>query len=234
MTTQSPAIELQALHKYYNRGEPNQVHALKDINLSIAENEIVCLRGPSGSGKSTLLCIMGCVFPPTSGRAAIGGKQLSRMPDRFLTIHRRQTIGFIFQHFNILPHLTVEKNITLPLMALGYNPRECRDKAAPLLTRFGIEHRRNFLASQISGGELQRVAIARALINDPPIILADEPTAHLDSALSHELMDSLTSLKKEGKTIILTSHDPLVTEHPEVNRIIDVVDGTIMEATDAA
>ena len=221
-------IELKAVHKYYNRGEVNEVHALKDIDLSIHKNEIVCLRGPSGSGKSTLLCIMGCVFGPSSGRAAIGGEQISRMPDRFLTIHRRQNIGFIFQHFNILPQLTVEKNITIPLLPLGFTPKECRILAEPLLSRFGIAHRRNFLASQISGGELQRVAIARALINDPPIILADEPTAHLDATLSLDFMDNLTSLKKEGKTIILTSHDPLVTDHPAVDRIVDLVDGIII------
>ncbi len=227
MPSVSPQVELKGVHKYYNRGEPNEVYALKDINLAINKNEIVCLRGPSGSGKSTLLCIMGCVFAPSSGRAAIGGKQISRMVDRFLTIHRRQNIGFIFQHFNILPQLTVEKNITSPLLPLGFTPKECKQRVEPLLIRFGIGHRRNFLASQISGGELQRVAIARALINNPPIILADEPTAHLDAALSRVFMENLTSLKAEGKTIILTSHDPLVANHGTVDRVVDMVDGVI-------
>ena len=227
MASTSPQIELKEVHKYYNRQQPNEVHALKDINLAIHKGEIVCLRGPSGSGKSTLLCIMGCVFAPSSGRAAIGGRQISRMPDRFLTLHRRENIGFIFQHFNILPHLTVEKNIILPLLPLGFSLKECRRRVEPLLTRFGIAHRRNFLASQISGGELQRVAIARALINNPPIILADEPTAHLDASLSKDFMQILGSLKKEGKTVILTSHDPLVTDHPVIDRIVDVADGFI-------
>lgn len=227
MASTSPQIELREVHKYYNRQQTNEVHALKDINLTLHKGEIVCLRGPSGSGKSTLLCIMGCVFAPSSGRAAIGGRQISRMPDRFLTLHRRENIGFIFQHFNILPHLTVEKNIILPLLPLGFSLKECRRRVEPLLTRFGIAHRRNFLASQISGGELQRVAIARALINNPPIILADEPTAHLDASLSKDFMQILGSLKKEGKTVILTSHDPLVTDHPVIDRIVDVADGFI-------
>jgi putative ABC transport system ATP-binding protein len=221
------AIELSGVHKYYNQGQENEVHALKDICLQIGQREIVCLRGPSGSGKSTLLSIMGCVFGPTSGRAAVGGRQLSRMPDHHLTRYRRETIGFIFQHFNILPELTVEKNIVLPLLPLGIGVREQKKRAAILMERFGIIHRRNFQASQISGGELQRVAIARALILDPPIILADEPTAHLDSSRSMELMDCLADLHHDGKTIILTSHDPLVTGHEIIDRVIDMEDGSI-------
>lgn len=223
-----PQIELVSVHKYYNQGQENEVHALKDINLTIAREEIVCLRGPSGSGKTTLLCLTGCVFGPSSGRAAVGGKQLQRMPDEFLTKYRRETIGFIFQHFNILPNLSVEQNVALPLLPLGISPKEQKQRVQPLLERFGIDHRKNFKASQISGGELQRLAIARALINDPPIILADEPTAHLDSSRSHELMEYLVSLRRDGKTIILTSHDPLVTEHAGVDRIVDVHDGRII------
>ncbi len=223
----TPQIELTSVNKYYNQGQENEVHALKDVNLSIARQEIVCLRGPSGSGKTTLLCLIGCVFGPSSGRAAVGGQQLQRMPDEFLTKYRRETIGFIFQHFNILPQLSVEQNVALPLLPLGISPRSRKERVMPLLERFGIEHRKNFKASQISGGELQRVAIARALINDPPIILADEPTAHLDSRRSHELMEYLVSLRQDGKTIILTSHDPLVTEHAGVDRIVDVQDGRI-------
>ncbi len=230
MQMQNPQIELLDVDKYYNRGQENEVHALKNISLLVATGEIVCLRGPSGSGKSTLLCLMGCVFGPSSGRAAVGGKQLQRMPDAYLTRYRRENIGFIFQHFNILPQLTVEQNIVLPLLPLGVGPKEQKSMAEPLLERFGILHRRAFKASQISGGELQRVAIARALINDPPILLADEPTAHLDSERSHALMDHLLSLGEEGKTIVLTSHDPLVTENSAVNRVIDIQDGAIVVA----
>ncbi|MCA1765251.1 MAG: ABC transporter ATP-binding protein [Desulfobulbaceae bacterium] len=220
-------IELQSVNKVYNFGQPNEVQALFDINLLIEENSMVCLRGASGSGKSTLLAIIGCVFPATSGRAAVAGKQLARLPDRFMTIHRRRTVGFIFQQFNILPDLTVLDNITLPLLPLGISPDERRRRAAELIERLGIGHRRDFPAGQVSGGELQRVAIARALINNQPIILADEPTAHLDTSLSHDFMEIMVELKKAGKTIVIASHDPLVTEHPGMDRIIDVRDGRI-------
>ncbi len=220
-------IELESVNKIYNQGQPNEVQALYDVDLVIEANSMVCLRGASGSGKSTLLSIIGCILPPTSGRATVAGKQLSRLPDRFMTIHRRQTIGFIFQQFNILPDLTVQENISLPLLPLGVSPEERRMRAKVLIERLGISHRQNFPAGQISGGELQRVAIARALINDQPIILADEPTAHLDTKLSKEFLQIMVDLKKTGKTIIIASHDPLVTEKPEIDRIIDVTDGRV-------
>jgi putative ABC transport system ATP-binding protein len=174
-------IELENIYKTYNQEKPNEVTALYDVSLTVEPQTMVCLQGASGSGKSTLLAIVGCVFPPTSGRASIAGKQLSRMPDRFLTIHRRETIGFIFQQFNVLSHLSVLHNITLPLLPLGVSPREQKIRARKLMEQLSISHRENFPAGQISGGELQRVAIARALINDQPIILADEPTPQLDS-----------------------------------------------------
>ncbi len=220
-------IELESVTKIYNKGRPNEVKALTGVSLTIEPQTMVCLKGASGSGKSTLLSIVGCVFPPTSGRASIAGKQLSRLPDRFLTIHRRETIGFIFQQFNILPGLTVMDNITLPLLPLGVSPRERRKKARILTEQLSITHRENFLANQISGGELQRVAIARALINNPPIILADEPTAHLDSRLSMEFMSIMNDLRLAGKTIIIASHDTLVTDHPQVHHIVGVKDGRI-------
>ena len=220
-------IELAKTTKIYNQGKPNEVTALHEVSLTVAPQTMVCLQGASGSGKSTLLAIIGCVFPPTSGRATIAGKQLSRMPDRFLTIHRRETIGFIFQQFNVLPRLSVLDNITLPLLPLGVSPRERRKRARKLLEQLAISHRENFPAGQISGGEMQRVAIARALINNQPIILADEPTAHLDTRLSMEFMRIMSGLKTDGKTIIIASHDPLVSEHPAIDRIIQIKDGTI-------
>ena len=220
-------IELEEVNKIYNQGKPNEVWALRDATLHIRENSMTCLKGASGSGKSTLLAIIGCVFPPTRGKAAIAGKQLARLPDRFLTRHRRSTIGFIFQQFNILPDLTVLDNIALPLMPLGIPPQTRKEKAETLLETFGMGHRKNFLANQISGGELQRVAIARALINDQPILLADEPTAHLDTKLSMEFMEIMSELKKKGKTIIIASHDPLITENPDLDEIVDIKDGRI-------
>ena len=221
-------ILLKDLYKTYNKGQTNEVAALVGINLNVHENEVVCLKGPSGSGKSTLLSIMGCVFPPTSGVAEVDGKKLSRLPDRFLTLHRRKCIGFIFQQFNILPQLSVVDNVMVPLMILGYSPGIRRKKAIELLEKLHIVHRADFPASQISGGELQRVAIARALVNDPPIILADEPTAHLDHNLSLGFLDFMQQLHKEGKTIVMTSHDPLVTDHPCVDRVVEMADGRML------
>ncbi len=220
-------IELNSVNKTYNQGLPNEVQALDDVSLAIDAGSMVCLRGASGSGKSTLLAIIGCIFPPTSGRATVAGKSLARLPDRFMTIHRRRTIGFIFQQFNILPDLSVLDNVALPLLPLGVSPAERGRRAAALLERLGISHRGDFPAGQISGGELQRVAIARALINDQPIILADEPTAHLDSRLSNEFMKIMSDLKEAGKTIVIASHDPLVTENEAIDRIIDIKDGKI-------
>jgi putative ABC transport system ATP-binding protein len=220
-------IELQDVTKIYNQGEANEVKALDRVTLGIEAGSMVCLKGASGSGKSTLLAIIGCVFPPSRGRAVIAGKPLSRLPDRFLTIHRRQVIGFIFQQFNILPDLSVLDNVTLPLLPLGIAPGQRRDRAKRLLAQLAIDHRLDFPASQISGGELQRLVIARALINDPPIILADEPTAHLDTRLSNELMKILAELKAAGKTVVIASHDPLVANHPSIERIIEIRDGRL-------
>ena len=221
-------IELVKVNKIYNQGRANEVHALHDVDLTVAAGEMVCLKGASGSGKSTLLSIIGCVFGPTSGRAVIGGKPLSRLPDRFLTIHRRKTIGFIFQQFNLINSLTVLGNVCLPLLPLGVSPAERKERGEALLARFGLAHRAGFRADQISGGEMQRVAIARALINDPPIILADEPTAHLDTRLSRELMEILAGLKENGKTIVIASHDELVTGHRAIDRTVAVRDGRVV------
>lgn len=224
-------ITLVGVNKKYNSGQLNEVQALFDIDLSVEAGTALCLRGPSGSGKSSLLGIIGCTFPPTSGRAEVAGKQISRLPDHFLTRHRRESIGFIFQRFNLLEDISVMENITLPLLPLGVSPKERKRRSVALMERLKIEHRMSFPAGQISGGEQQRVAIARALIHDPPIILADEPTAHLDEGLSNALMDIMEGLKGEGKTVIITSHDPLVAEHPSIDRIASMKDGRILSAT---
>ncbi len=220
-------IELSAVEKWYNRGLPNEVHALQQIELAVEENEAVCIQGPSGSGKSTLLCIIGALFGPTSGRATIDGRSLSRLPDRFLTSYRRELIGFIFQRFQIIEELTVAANVALPLLPLGVSVRERKQRTTEALKLLNIDHRSSFPASAISGGELQRAAIARALINDPSIILADEPTAHLDSRLSLQLMEIIAQLKTAGKTIVIASHDPLVFEHPVIDRCLFMRDGRL-------
>ncbi len=221
-------IVMENVSKTYNRGEVNEVVALKNISLQFDRGEMVCVRGPSGSGKTTLVSIIGCVFQPTSGKATIGGKKISRLPDHFLTQYRREMIGFVFQHFNLLGQLNVIDNVSLPLLPLGIAPRTRTKMAEVLLEKYGIIHRRHFPAGQLSGGEQQRVALARALINNPQVIVADEPTAHLDSTLSMEVMNMLVSLKQEGKTLVLTSHDPLVASHQGVDRIIDVGDGNLI------
>lgn len=220
-------LQLDDVVKIYNRGETNEVVALHGVSLAIARGEMLCLRGPSGSGKTTLLSILGCIFSPTSGRASIGGKKITRLPDHFLTLYRRQLIGFVFQNFNMLEHLSVLDNVTLPLLPLGIAPKNRQKRGDALLDKLAIGHRRNFPVRQLSGGELQRAAIARALINDPPIIIADEPTAHLDSTLSGEVMEILATLKNEGRTVVIASHDPLVSGHGAMDRIIGVRDGTI-------
>lgn len=222
-------IELNGVEKIYNRGEPGEVHVLHDITLDVEEGTMVCLRGPSGSGKTTLLSIIGCVFPPTSGSAIIAGKKISRLPDHFLCNYRRQMIGFVFQNFNMLPELSVLENVTLPLYPAGISPKRRKSIAEPLLERLGLSHRRDFPVARISGGELQRVAICRALIHDPPVILADEPTAHLDSTLASQFMEILLQLKRQGKTVVLTSHDPRVYDHPAVDRVVDIADGRIFD-----
>ncbi len=220
-------VRLQEVNKYYNRGVENEVHALKQVSLSIGEGEMVCLQGPSGSGKSTLLSIIGCLFPPTSGSAWISGKQLTRLPDHFLTLHRRENIGFIFQRYNLIESLTVLENVTIPLLPLGIAPAERNKRARKLLSNLDILHRQKFRVNKISGGEMQRVAIARALICNPPLILADEPTAHLDKALSLQFMETMAALKSEKKTVIITSHDPLVAGHEAIDTLYTIRDGWI-------
>lgn len=222
-------IDLTGVEKWYNRGGTNEVHALRHIDLSIAGNEVVCIHGPSGSGKSTLLAILAGIIGPTSGSAVVNGKKLARLPDRFLTLYRREQIGFIFQRFQIIPELTVLANVTLPLLPLGIKPAEQNRRAMALLELLSIGHRARFPAAEISGGELQRVAIARALIHDPPIIIADEPTAHLDRGLSLEFLSIIADLKGRGKTIVIASHDPLVSDSAVVDRCLQMCDGRLEE-----
>ncbi|MEJ2134353.1 MAG: ABC transporter ATP-binding protein [Desulfofustis sp.] len=224
-------IELHRVEKYYNRGAHHQVHALRGIDLSIDAGETVCIHGPSGSGKSTLLAILGGIIGPTCGSAVIGGKKMARLPDRFLTLYRRQHIGFIFQRFRLIPELSVLENVTLPLLPLGIRPADRKKRGRELLHRLEIDHRRDFPAAEVSGGELQRAAVARALINDPAVIIADEPTAHLDTRLSGDFLAIMADLKRLGKTIIIASHDPLVSASPVVDRCLYLRDGQLRAAS---
>ena len=213
--------------KTYNRGKPNEVTAVKDASLKINEGSLAVLKGPSGSGKTTMLSLIGCLTTPTRGEVIILGKKVSKLPERFRNQHKRNHIGFIFQHFQLIPDMSVLDNIVLPLLPEGINPKERNKRADRLLEQFNLAHRRHFKVSNLSGGEQQRVAIARALINNAGILLADEPTAHLDSKLTGDLLDYIEQLKQSGHTILITSHDPIIYQNPAVDRVFEMKDGKI-------
>jgi putative ABC transport system ATP-binding protein len=216
-------IELSNVCKSYDRGQNSAVHALQDISFRVQGGEFLAIRGPSGSGKSTLLNILGCLDVPTSGTYRLAGEDVSRHSDRELSRARARRIGFIFQSFNLLPGTTARENVELP-MIYGTG-RVDRKKALALLERMGLVERASHFANELSGGQQQRVAIARALVNDPPLILADEPTGNLDSTASREVMGILQELRLEGRTIILVTHDDAVASF--AGREIVLHDGAI-------
>ncbi len=221
-------IRCEHVTKVFNKGRANEVVAVRDVSLEIAEGKVAVLRGPSGSGKTTLLSLIACVARPTSGRVFVSGKEVSKLPENFLTSFRREHVGIIFQQFNLIPELSVLDNVTLPLVPTPIPPRESRKRALELLRRLGMEKRSSFKVRELSGGEQQRVAIARAMIANPRIIVADEPTAHLDTKLAEEFLDIMRSLKQEGRTIVIATHDPLVYEHEIVDVIFDMRDGMLV------
>jgi putative ABC transport system ATP-binding protein len=221
-------IELKAIRKTFNPGRGNEFQALGGIDLHLPARRITAFRGPSGSGKTTLLAIIGCLSRPTSGRVRLQGRDISGLPERFLTAIRRQTFGFIFQQFNLIKGLSALENVMLPAYPIGGDWRELNERAERLLGELRLSHRSKARVDWLSGGEQQRVAIARALINDPEIVIADEPTANLDSALAMEFMAILENLSASGKTIILSSHDPLVVESAIVDQVIDLRDGRVV------
>lgn len=214
--------------KVYNSGMPDQVNALHEASIEIGQGEIVVLKGPSGSGKTTLLSLIGCMARPTQGSITVHGKDVAKLPERFLTNIRRRTFGFVFQQFNLIRGITVMENVLLPLYPLEMPFKEMKHRAGRILEHLNISHKSGFMVKQLSGGEQQRVAIARALINDPLIILADEPTAHLDSKLSREFTDIVQNLNKEGKTIVIATHDPEVYDQSFINRTIEMKDGRVL------
>lgn len=224
-------ITLENVTKFFNRGRPNEVCAVHSLSTVIRQNEIVVLKGPSGSGKTSLLGLIGCMSRPTSGKIVINGKDIAKLPERFLTEIRRKTFGFIFQQFNLIPGTSVIDNIMLPLFPTHVKLAEIREKAESIMAKLDLAKRRNFPVQGLSGGEQQRTAIGRALINDPDMILADEPTAHLDTKLSMDLIDIIHNLQGEGKTVVIASHDPLIYEHQFINRVIEMRDGTITGVT---
>ncbi len=220
-------IRIEKASKCINRGRPNEIWPVKDVSLQILRGEVVVLKGPSGSGKTSLLSLIGCMSRPTEGRILIHGRDVAKLPERFLTDIRRRLFGFIFQQFNLIQGITVRENIMLPLYPTERSFRDMKDRAEELMESLGIIERQHFRVKGLSGGEQQRVAIARALINDPEVVLADEPTAHLDTKLSKDLIEILRKLKGEGKTIVIATHDPLVYEQDIIDRIIEMRDGRI-------
>lgn len=218
-------IRTEDVTKTYNTGRPNEALAVSGVSVSILENDFAVLKGPSGSGKTTLLSLIGCMTRPTSGSIFVEGKDVSHLPERFLTGIRRKTFGFIFQQFNLIQGMSVLQNVMIPLYPAGTRIAGELKKADEILESLGMSRRREFMVNSLSGGEQQRVAIARALINEPDIILADEPTAHLDTSLSADFMEIMHTLRNRGKTIIIASHDPIVFEDSHISQVVAMRDG---------
>ncbi len=221
-------IELRDIRKVFNMGKPNEFVAVEGVSLAIVPLQVTILKGPSGSGKTTLLSILGCMTRPTSGRIVLHDREITSLPERFLTEIRRNTFGFIFQQFNLIKGITALENVMVAAYPGGEKHSLLKQRAIALLDVFNLGHKASSKIEWLSGGEAQRVAIARALINDPDVIIADEPTAHLDSKLSGEFMETMRRLKNEGRTILIASHDPVVYASDLADRVIEMRDGSIV------
>ena len=217
-------IQLLNIEKFYKMGT-QEVPVLKGINLAINKNEYVALMGPSGSGKSTLMNILGCLDSPTAGTYLINSKNVSSLPDDNLAEIRNKEIGFVFQQFHLLPRLTALENVALPLVYAGWSAKKRIAKATQMLAKVSLSDRAHHKPNELSGGQCQRVAIARALVNDPSIILADEPTGNLDSKTSVEIMQLFGDIQASGNTVILVTHEEDIAAYAQ--RIIRLKDGII-------
>ena len=223
-----PIIRTEKVDKFYYSGRPEEVRALSQINLEISKNQFALIRGPSGSGKTTLLNLISTVDRPTKGRILLFEEDLSRYSDAELSRIRQKRIGLIFQNFNLLSRLPAWENVSFPLLPLGVTEGERRRRSLEILVRLGLEKRVNHFPEQMSGGEQQRVAIARALINDPEIIMADEPTSNIDAESIGTLLDTFRDLKGKGKTIIVSSHDPIFLDYCDGTFFLK--DGNLVES----
>lgn len=217
-------IHLEHIRKSYFIGK-NELPVLKGINLDIFKNEYVALMGPSGSGKSTLMNMLGCLDTPTSGKYVLSGHDVSKMEDDALARVRNKEIGFVFQQFNLMPRLSALENVAVPLIYAGINKKEREDKARFMLEKVGLGQRYKHKPNELSGGQCQRVAIARALVNDPSLILADEPTGNLDTKTSIEIMDIFGSIHASGNTVVLVTHEEDIAAH--ARRVVRLRDGLI-------
>ncbi len=220
-------IELVDVRKVFNMGRPNEFVAVDGVSLVIDAERTTVFRGPSGSGKTTLLSLIGCMARPTSGRIRLHDREITSLPERFLTGIRQKTFGFIFQQCNLIKGITALENVMLPAYPSGERHAALKNRAMDLLDTFKILRKAQSKVEWLSGGEAQRVAIARALINDPAIIIADEPTANLDTKLSREFMEIMGRLKSEHKTILFASHDPIVYESELADRVVVLRDGRV-------
>jgi putative ABC transport system ATP-binding protein len=217
-------IHLEGIRKSYFMGK-NELPVLKGISLDIYKNEYVALMGPSGSGKSTLMNIIGCLDSPTAGRYILNGNDVSSMEDNALAEIRNKEIGFVFQQFNLLPRLTAMENVALPLVYAGMSKKLRTERANHVLDLVSLSDRGHHKPNELSGGQCQRVAIARALVNNPSLILADEPTGNLDSTTSEEIMEIFDKIYAEGNTIVLVTHEPDIANH--ARRLVRLKDGII-------
>lgn len=227
-------IRLHDIRKVFNAGQPNAFVAIDGVHLSIDAQMVTVLKGPSGSGKTTLLSLLGCMTRPTSGRITLHEREITSLPERFLTEIRRNTFGIIFQQFNLIKGLTALENVMLPAYPKGEKHAVVKRRAMDLLALLNLAGKAEARVEWLSGGETQRVAIARALINNPSVIIADEPTAHLDTTLSQEFMEIMRQLKTEGKTILIASHDPIVYDSDVVDRVVEIRDGKRVASGDDA
>ncbi|RBL88455.1 ABC transporter ATP-binding protein [Chitinophaga flava] len=221
---QKSVIHLEDIRKSYFLGK-NELPVLKGVSLDIFKNEYVALMGPSGSGKSTLMNILGCLDTPTSGRYILSGHDVSKMEDNDLASVRGKEIGFVFQQFNLMPRLTALENVAVPLIYAGIGKKEREEKARLMLEKVKLGDRYKHKPNELSGGQCQRVAIARALVNDPALILADEPTGNLDTKTSIEIMEIFGAIHASGNTVVLVTHEEDIAEH--ARRVIRLRDGVI-------
>lgn len=217
-------IKLEEIKKDYYMGS-QAITVLKGITLDIFKNEYVALMGPSGSGKSTLMNILGCLDSPTGGRYILNGKDVSKMPDDDLAEVRNSEIGFVFQQFNLLPRLSAAENVALPLIYAGISKKERIERALEALDKVGLADRSHHKSNELSGGQIQRVAIARALVNNPAILLADEPTGNLDSKTSVEVMEIFGKIRAAGNTVVLVTHEEDIAAY--AHRVVRLRDGLV-------
>ena len=216
-------IQLKNITKIYN-----ETIALDNINLQFNEGELIVLKGASGSGKSTILSLIAGLTKPTSGEVIVDNKQISKLTDNFASLHRRENIGFIFQKYNLIANLSVKENIAVPLIPNNPDEKEFDKLLDAVMEKFHILHKKDNIVKNLSGGEQQRVAIARANINNPKIIIADEPTANLDEKLSLHFIEILKTLKQSNKTIIVATHDPIFFNLDFVDKIVEIHNGNIL------